>query len=141
MSLIINKINKGNKGGMFLRLIRVLFLLVIVFGPIASASLFDLSDCGGISRWYWIGAFCVLFFISFEIVESRHDKKGRYILTNSFLLGLLWQAVLFIPFILITRPEATQTWNCARSIAVAAALTCAFFLIEFVESKVFDKKR
>jgi hypothetical protein len=141
MSLIINKINKGNKGGAFLRAIRVLFLLVIIFGPIAAASLFDLSNCTGASRWYWTGAFCLLFFISFEIIESRHDKKGKYILTNSFLLGFVWQAILFIPFILITRPEAGQAWNCARSVAVAAGLAGAFFLIEFLENRLFTKKR
>ena len=91
MSLIINKINKGNKGGVFLRFIRVVFLLIIIFGPIAAASLFDLSACERASRWYWIAAFSVLFFISFEIMGSRHDKKGKHILTFSFLIDYLAQ--------------------------------------------------
>ncbi|MBO4758356.1 MAG: hypothetical protein J5577_07915 [Bacteroidales bacterium] len=140
MSLIINKINKGNKGGVFLRFIRVVFLLIIIFGPIAAASLFDLSACERTSRWYWIAAFCVLFFISFEIMESKHDKKGKYILTFSFLMGFVWQLLLFIPFILVNHPDATQAWNCSRSIAFAACLTVVFFLIEFLENKLFSKR-
>lgn len=136
MSIIINKINKGNKGGVFLRLIRILYLLVILFGPIAAASLFDLSSCEGATRWYWIGGFCVLFFISFEIIESKRDKKGKYIFTNSFLMGFIWQLILFIPLILLTHPGAQQAWNCARSIAVAAGLTAAFFVIEFLENRI-----
>ena len=141
MSIIINKINKGNKGGAILRLIRILYLLVILFGPIAAASLFDLSGCEGPSRWYWIAAFCVLFFILFEIMESKHDKRGKYIFTNSFLMGLVCQLVLFIPFILLTHPGAQQTWNCARSIAIAAGLTAAFFIIEFLENRLFSRRR
>lgn len=141
MSLLINKINKGNKGGALLRFVRILFLLTIILGPIAAATQFDLSNCAGASRWYWIAAFCVLFFVSFEVVESRYDKKGKYILTHAFLLGAAWQLLLFIPFILITRPEATQAWNCAYSIAFALALAAAFFLIEFLENRLSGKRR
>ncbi len=106
MSLIINKINKGNKGGAFLRFIRLAFFLLVLFGPVVAASMFDLSNCQGVSRWCWIGAFCVL---------------------------------LFIPFILITRPEAAQAWNCARSIAIAGGLAAGIFLIEFLENRIFPK--
>ncbi len=141
MSLIINKINTGKKGGLFLRLLRVIFLLLIIVGPVAAASLFDLSGCEGASRWYWTGAFCLLFFISFEIVESRYDKRGKYIFTHSYLLGFAWQLLLFIPFILINRPDAAQVWNCARSIAVALGLTAAFFAVEFLEIRIFTKRR
>ena len=141
MSLIINKINTGKKGGAFLRFIRILFLLLIIVGPVAAASLFDLSGIAGAKRWYWIAAFVVLFFVSFEIVESKYDKRGKYIFTHSYLLGFVWQLLLFIPFILINRPEATQAWNCARSIAVALGLTVAFFLIEFLENRLFAKRR
>ena len=112
-----------------------------MFGPIAAASQFDLSNCDKVSRWYWIGAFIVLFFISFEIVESRHDKKGKYVFTFSYLLGFAWQLLLFIPFILLTRPDASQVWNCSRSIAIAAGLAAVFFLIELIENRLFTKKR
>lgn len=141
MSLIINKINTGKKGGAFLRFIRILFLLLILVGPIAAASLFDLSGLEGAARWYWIVAFVVLFFVSFEIVESKYDKKGKYIFTHSYLLGFAWQILLFIPFILICRPGAGQAWNCARSIALAGGLTAAFFIIEFLENRLFTKRR
>lgn len=141
MSLIINRINKGNKGGALLRFVRILFLLTILLGPIAAASQFDLSNCTGASRWYWIAAFCALFFISFEIIEGRYDKKGKYILTHSFLLGAMWQLLLFIPFILITRPDAGQVWNCAYSIAFALVLAAVFFLLEFLENRLFGKRR
>ena len=141
MSLIINKINTGKKGGAFLRFIRILFLLLILVGPVAAASLFDLSGLEGRTRWYWIAAFVVLFFVSFEIVESKYDKKGKYIFTHSYLLGFAWQLLLFIPFILIYRPGAEQAWNCARSIALAGGLTAAFFIIEFLENRIFTKRR
>ena len=139
MSLIINKINKGNKGGAFLRFIRLAFFLLVLFGPVVAASMFDLSNCQGVSRWCWIGAFCVLFFLSFEVIESKFDKKGKYIFTFSFLSGFAWQLLLFIPFILITRPEAAQAWNCARSIAIAGGLAAGIFLIEFLENRIFPK--
>lgn len=141
MSLIINKINTGKKGGAFLRFIRILFLLLILVGPVAAASMFDLSGLEGANRWYWIAAFVVLFFVSFEIVESKYDKKGKYIFTHSYLLGFAWQLLLFIPFILINRPGAEQAWNCARSIALAGGLTAAFFIIEFLENRIFTKRR
>lgn len=141
MSLIINKINTGKKGGAFLRFIRILFLLLILVGPVAAASMFDLSGLEGANRWYWIAAFVVLFFVSFEIVESKYDKKGKYIFTHSYLLGFAWQLLLFIPFILINRPGAEQAWNCARSIALAGGLTAAFFIIEFLENRLFTKRR
>ena len=141
MSLIINKINTGKKGGAFLRFIRILFLLLILVGPVAAASMFDLSGLEGTKRWYWIAAFVVLFFVSFEIVESKYDKKGKYIFTHSYLLGFAWQLLLFIPFILMNRPGAEQAWNCARSIALAGGLTAAFFIIEFLENRIFTKRR
>jgi len=141
MSLIINKINTGKKGGTFLRFIRILFLLLIIVGPVAAASLFDLSGLQGAEKWYWIAAFVVLFFISFEIVESKYDKRGKYIFTHSYLLGFAWQLLLFIPFILINRPDSTQAWNCARSIAFAGGLTVIFFLIESLENRLFSKRR
>ena len=141
MSLIINKINTGKKGGAFLRFIRILFLLLILVGPVAAASMFDLSGLEGAKRWYWIAAFVVLFFVSFEIVESKYDKKGKYIFTHSYLLGFAWQLLLFIPFILMNRPGAEQAWNCARSIVLAGGLTAAFFIIEFLENRIFTKRR
>lgn len=141
MSLIINKINTGKKGGTFLRFVRILFLLLIIVGPVAAASLFDLSGLQGAEKWYWIAAFVVLFFVSFEIVESKYDKRGKYIFTHSYLLGFAWQLLLFIPFILINRPDATQAWNCARSIAFAGGLTVIFFLIESLENRLFSKRR
>ena len=141
MSLIINKINTGKKGGVLLRAIRIIVLLIILFGPIAAASLFDLSNCAGASRWYWIGAYIVLFFISFEIVESRFDKKGKYIFTNAFFLGFAWQLLLFIPFILINRPGADQVWMCARSIVIALGITVVFFWIELLENHLLTPRR
>ena len=141
MSLIINKINKGNKGGAFLRFIRLAFFLLVLFGPIVAASMFDLTNCQGASRWCWIVAFCVLFFLSFEIIESKYDKKGKYIFTFSFLSGFVWQLLLFIPFILITHPETSQVWNCARSITIAGGLAAGIFIIEYLENRLFSKGR
>ena len=140
MSLLINKINKGNKGGAFLRFIRLAFFLLVLFGPVVAASMFDLSNCQGLSRWIWIAAFCILFFLSFQILENKYDKKGKHVFTVSFLMGFVWQLLLFIPFILITHPEGAQVWNCARSIATAAGLAAICIVIESLENRLAKRR-
>lgn len=141
MSLIINKLNKAKKGGTFLGILRIALLLAIIAGPVALASMADLSSGEGNTRWYWIAAFIVLFFFSFEKIEGKYDKKGKYVFTISFLAGFIWQALLFIPFILVTHPDATQTWNCAHSIAIAFGSAVFFLLVESAENRLFAKKR
>ena len=141
MSLLINKLGDEDNYGCLRYILGILFLFLVILGPIVLAAYFDLSNCSKSAQKTWSIIYFVLFVISFEIVESKFDKSGKHILTISYSIGFIWQLLLLLPFILITHPEASQVWNCARSLSISAGVTVLFIIIELIENCCFSKKQ